>query len=126
MGAGARLTVLVVDDDPELRVVMHEVFAFHGCRVAEADDGPHALQVLSVLKPDLIILDLMMPVMSGWDVLARIHANRALVDVPVAVLSGGNIRVVPGAFRVLRKPVGVEELVGLLEVASTPPALADA
>jgi len=105
---------------------MYEVFASHGCRVAEADDGAHALQVLSVLRPDLIVLDLVMPRFTGWDVLARMRADPVLADIPVAVLSGGDVRVVAGAFRVLTKPVHVEELVGLLRVAPKPLALADA
>ena len=126
MGAAERITVLLVDDDPELRLVMHEVFAAYGCRVAEAEDGTHALEVVSLLRPDLVIMDLSMPRLTGWEVLARMRAERALAGIPVVVLSGGDTRVVPGAFRVLTKPVRVEELLGLLKVASKPAALADA
>jgi DNA-binding response OmpR family regulator len=82
--AGER--VLVVEDDLETRKILVVVLEQAGYTVASADDGEVALLQIEARRPDLIVLDMVMPGMSGWAFLRRL-AERA-VDVPVIVVSG--------------------------------------
>lgn len=77
-------TVLVVDDKKELRVMVKTYLEEEGFRVLTAKDGQEALYVARHEKPDLIILDLMMPQMGGYDFL---HAYRREASTPVIILT---------------------------------------
>jgi len=79
--------ILVVEDDAELRAVVVESLALEGYDVAEAPDGLVALDVARERHPALILLDLMMPRMSGWDFRHEQRADPALADIPVVVMS---------------------------------------
>ncbi len=115
-----RSPILVVDDDPDILDTVGEVIAAEGIPVVVAANGQSALDLLAGgLRPSLVVLDLMMPVVSGWEVLAAIRADRALADVPVVVLSASGARAPAGATCFLRKPV---ELDTLLEVIRDPRA----
>jgi CheY-like chemotaxis protein len=113
-----RVTVLVVDDDPDLRAVLSDVLADEGCRVAEAEDGAHAMQLLGVLTPDLIITDLAMPEMTGWALLHELESDPRLSRIPVAVLSAWAESTPQGVLRVLHKPVDLTNLLGLLDTVA--------
>lgn len=111
-------TLLVVDDDPDTRAVLSEFLGAHGFVVYVARDGRHALQVLSHIEPpDLILLDYLMPVMSGSHFLARKRRNPRLRPIPVVLLSAWT-RVWSAAGRdaveVLSKPVDPERLLALV------------
>ena len=77
-------TVLVVDDDLDLLNLIEFVFCRVGCQVYTALNGTTALRQFDVHQPDLIILDLIMPQMDGWEVCRRI---RELSNVPLIMLS---------------------------------------
>jgi DNA-binding response OmpR family regulator len=77
-------TILVVDDKKELRVMVKTYLEEEGFRVATANDGQEALYVARHEKPDLIILDLMMPQMGGYDFL---RAHRRESDTPIIILT---------------------------------------
>jgi len=77
-------TILVVDDKKELRVMVKTYLEQEGFRVATANDGQEALYVARREKPDLIILDLMMPQMGGYDFL---RAHRREADTPIIILT---------------------------------------
>jgi DNA-binding response OmpR family regulator len=77
-------TILVVDDKKELRVMVKTYLEEEGFRVATAGDGQEALYVARHEKPDLIILDLMMPQMGGYDFL---RAHRREADTPIIILT---------------------------------------
>lgn len=111
-----RYPVLVVDDDPDIRDTLREVIEAEGLTAVCAADGGKALDALHRgLRPSLVVLDLMMPVMSGWEVLAAIRADRTLADVPVAVVSASGVRAPPpGATCFLQKPVDLDTLIALL------------
>jgi two-component system response regulator MprA len=104
-------TVLVVDDDREIRDALTEILREEGFAVREASNGLEALESIAIDQPDLVLLDLMMPVMNGWEVLRALkRAGRAL---PVVVLSA-----VPGAQAgndFIPKPVSLDRLLLLLE-----------
>jgi CheY-like chemotaxis protein len=82
----AGLTVLVVDDAPDIRLLMHEVLRVHGFGVDEAEDGADALAVLAAGDvPAVIVLDVQMPGVDGWATLAALRADPRTVDVPVVL-----------------------------------------
>jgi CheY-like chemotaxis protein len=111
-----RSPVLVVDDDPDIRETLREVIEAEGYVVATAANGRAALaSLLDGLRPSLIVLDLMMPAMSGWDVLSAIRGDRALADIPVAVISASGGRTPPpGATHFLRKPIDLDHLLDVV------------
>ena len=79
--------VLVVEDDPVIRQVLPESLEGEGYLVREAQNGRQALDLLDGWRPDVIVLDLMMPVMDGWAFRAEQRARGLGAHVPVVVLS---------------------------------------
>lgn len=80
-------TILIVDDMLTLRQPARVTLEKAGYIVTEASNGQEALQELAQSRPDLILLDLLMPIMNGGEVLKRVRADAALDDVPVIVLT---------------------------------------
>ena len=80
-------TILVVDDELTVRSLLHDVLELEGFRVREAEDGPTALVSLHERRPDLVILDVMMPRMSGIEVLTEIRQDPELAPLPVLMLT---------------------------------------
>jgi CheY-like chemotaxis protein len=103
-----RPSVLVVDDDLAIREVVSEVLRDEGYEVTVAADGVQAMTALRrAPQPDLMLLDLMMPVMSGWEVLEQIHDDSELARVPVVVVSA---MTAPGGHEHLAKPIDLDRL----------------
>jgi CheY-like chemotaxis protein len=111
--------VLVVDDDAIFRAILCEVLKGEGCSVREANNGSEALAMVRAHVPDLILTDLMMPTMNGWDLYAELARDERFVDVPVAIISG-IARMRPLGARRLQKPVKLAELLALLEAILPP------
>jgi CheY-like chemotaxis protein len=80
--------ILIVEDDPNLRVVIRMVLERAGYEVAEARHGAEALESIGVEMPDLVIADMTMPVMTGVELIDRIHSNAATASLPIVLLSG--------------------------------------
>jgi len=78
---------LVVDDEPHIRRLIEVNLRAAGLEVATAADGVEAARQLDKLTPDLITLDLLMPRLSGWDVLRAVRSHEATLTTPVLVLS---------------------------------------
>ena len=110
---GAR--ILVVDDDTSVRTLLRRLLTTEGYEVEEAPDGPTALEKVSAVSPDLLLLDIMMPGQDGLDVLAGL---RRTSDVPVILLTAKGDeahRVLGfrfGADDYVVKPFSTAELVG--------------
>lgn len=106
-------TILVVEDDVDLRRMYRTALSFGGYRVIEATDGTHALRVLDEMPPpDVVILDLMLPTLSGLAVHAEIVNNAETKNVPIVIVTGSSLDVDHlGVACVLRKPVAPERLV---------------
>ena len=80
--------VLVVDDEPSVLDVLRRYLTKAGYEITVAPNGAAALEMVhSGPVPDLIVLDLMMPVMSGFEVLSALQANKAWSEIPVILLS---------------------------------------
>lgn len=80
--------VLVVDDFADAREMYGEYLKFCGFRVAEAQNGVEAIEKATTLKPDLILMDLSMPVVDGWEATRRLKASAATRSIPVVALTG--------------------------------------
>ncbi|MBA3530403.1 MAG: response regulator [Ardenticatenales bacterium] len=92
--ARAPARVLVVDDDPDARMVIRSILeASEGWEVLEAVDGQHGLEMLKQHQPHLMILDLMMPRMDGFEVLQRLEALPDREKIPVVVLTAKDLSV---------------------------------
>lgn len=79
--------VLVVDDQPDNIKVVQVALHFHGADVRTAQNGAQGLKILETFTPNLIILDLSMPEMTGWEMLEQLKANPQLAKIPVIALT---------------------------------------
>ena len=110
-------TVLIVDDDPTAREALVAILEGEGYELRQAKDGIRALQILEQLQPDLILLDVMMPAMDGFEVCRRIRATPPLAEVPIILLTALDDRdsflrgLESGADDFLSKPPDRRELV---------------
>ncbi|MCI0528631.1 MAG: response regulator, partial [Nitrospira sp.] len=80
-------TILVVDDDASIRELLKQVFETSGYQVKLAEDGIEAIKQVKAERPDLIVLDVMMPGVSGFDVVAMLKNDPQTVDIPIIILS---------------------------------------
>jgi len=82
-------TLTLIEDDPEMRVLLSRMLRSlsRRCRITEADDGASGLDLLRRQRPDLVLLDLLMPGADGYTVLKEIHDDAGLRDIPVVVVS---------------------------------------
>ncbi|MFE1744249.1 MASE1 domain-containing protein [Coleofasciculus sp. H7-2] len=117
---GDRRSILIVDDRWENRSVIVNLLQPLGFTVIEASNGQEGLEKADRVQPDLIITDLLMPIMNGWDFLALVRQSETLKDVPIVVSSASvydadrQKSLAAGGNDFLAKPVQVEELYRLL------------
>jgi two-component system cell cycle response regulator DivK len=83
-----RPRVLLVDDYPDAREMYTEYLEFSGFDVVEAGNGMEALQRAVESTPDIILMDLSLPVMDGWEATRRLKADRRTASIPVVALTG--------------------------------------
>jgi two-component system response regulator CpxR len=109
--------VLIVDDDPDIRETLRFVLEDAGYPVYCAENGKEALNVLAVAArpPGLILLDLMMPVMSGDELLKALKQVRALADIPVTIVTASGAPLPPLATGLLKKPVDLDALLRIVQ-----------
>ena len=109
--------ILVVDDEPDVVTLLEHTLKADGFEVVSAYDGNGALDLVSTEKPDLILLDIMMPMMSGYEVCEQIKGNPQTQHVPVLCITSAHtvdarakcLRV--GAAELVTKPFMPAELV---------------
>ena len=85
--AARRARILIVDDDANNRLLLQVMLANEGYEIVTASAGTEALDLVQQLPPDLIVLDVMMPGMDGYQVAARIKTNPATRHIPVIMLT---------------------------------------
>jgi CheY-like chemotaxis protein len=123
--------VLVVDDEPDVREATVALFEGEGYQTVAANNGRVAYDLLKTgsVRPCIIVLDLMMPVMNGWDFRAAQMCDPSLAKIPVIVLSAAGRSDVAAAAQSLRAVAGIEkpadsdELLRLVETFCRPPTL---
>ena len=115
---GRAYTVLLVDDDVDARTLLEQQLADYGCQLIAVDTGQRGIEVAVATRPDLIVLDLLMPGMDGWEVLRQLGAGEATRGIPVVLcsnLAGEQRASIAGATAILQKPVEAGALASLLE-----------
>jgi CheY-like chemotaxis protein len=116
--SGERPTVLVIDDDPAVRDLMQRFLNREGLRMIAAKNGTEGLQLAKVELPDAITLDVLMPDIDGWSVLAALKADPTLAEIPVIMITiadqkhGGYTL---GAADYLTKPIEWKRLTAILQ-----------
>jgi two-component system, cell cycle response regulator DivK len=85
---GGRPRVLLVDDYPDAREMYTAYLELSGFDVVEAGDGAEALQRAAEAAPDIILMDLSLPVMDGWEATRRLKADHRTASIPVVALTG--------------------------------------
>ena len=112
---------MIVEDDRDIREALATVFADEGMPSLTAANGEDALERLSAAgePPKLIVLDLMMPVMDGWQFAARLRQQPAWANIPIVLLSAGDDLETHarslGACAHVRKPVDLDKLLSVVE-----------
>jgi two-component system cell cycle response regulator len=125
------IIVLLVEDSAAIRALVRRMLVAGGHTVVEAARGADALALCREQQPDVVLLDVEMPGMSGWDVLAAMKADPGLRDVPVVFLTGRSdtadmvdgLRL--GAHDYLRKPCEPTELLARVQAAARVKRLQD-
>lgn len=103
-------TVLIVDDEPDIREAVSELLSEEGYEVLGAADGDEALRKARACHPSLVLLDLMMPGMNGWEFRARQKGDPELATIPVVVVSALGRAAGVDAVAYLEKPFELEAL----------------
>lgn len=121
----ARL-VLVIEDDPDQRRLLQRMLSASGWRVEAAPDGEAGLRLAAERRPDVIVLDVMMPRLNGYQACRRLKAEPATASVPIVIVTTKDqpadefwAREV-GADAFLAKPVDVQQLTELLDRLTEP------
>jgi CheY-like chemotaxis protein len=108
--------ILIVDDDPPIRNLLRQVFIRIGFTAREARDGQEAVESIEGNMPRLMMLDLMMPRMNGWQVLEHLRDNGLLERIPVVVLTAVGAHRTEGLAEfgvraILSKPFEIQDLI---------------
>jgi CheY-like chemotaxis protein len=102
--------ILVVDDEPDLRYLLRRSFERAGHEVTDAGHGEAALAAIHLSVPDLVVTDMMMPVMDGAELIRRLRADPATARIPILAATG-DAQLAGGADAVLTKPYQPQQLV---------------
>jgi len=120
LGDVEKKRVLVIDDDLPLRGMLAAALRQHGFQVLLAGDGAEGQRALTIHNPDVVLLDLAMPDVNGWDFLQRLQETGHLGRVPIIVVSA-HLHVEPkailqmGVRAILPKPFNLPELIDVIE-----------
>ena len=106
--------VLVVEDEAESRDTLRELLELEGYTVETACDGKAALEVLETIDPCVVLLDLFMPVMDGWQVIDRLRTDGRLGRMNILVITSAGHRA-PSDLPVLQKPLNLAKLISTIE-----------
>ena len=112
--------VLIVDDEPDILFTLSRMLEMSGYSVAKAASGKDCIKKLNEFTPDLVLLDIMMPEMSGWDVAAKIKDNSSWRDIPIIFLTakGDTMSIGMGGLSAqdyIVKPFNIEDLKSRIE-----------
>jgi CheY-like chemotaxis protein len=114
-------TILIVDDEFGIVDILSEVLEDEGYRVVTAANGKQGLEQVAEVRPDLVILDVMMPVLDGLEVLRRLRSDAASRDLEVIVMSAappprGQEKLLSNVSGFLRKPFDLRDLLKMVRL----------
>lgn len=122
----APLQILSIEDDPEMRGLIQLIFERLGHRVIGAKRGDFGLEFIKSLKPDVLLLDLMLPDINGWDIYRAMKSDAELSDIPVIIVSARNRaqdeargRKIEETDRYIQKPFEVPDLINAVNEVLT-------
>jgi FixJ family two-component response regulator len=107
--------VMIADDEPHVRQFLHELLSSEGYEVGVFATGADLLEAVPTFHPDVIVVDMMMPGLSGTDVLAALR--RADLTVPVILISGRPIAEPEGFFAFIKKPFNLPRVIEAVTAA---------
>ena len=87
MNPGGKYKILTVDDSKTIRMIVKKAFKPYNCELFEGENGVEGLAIAAKEQPDLIILDITMPVMTGIEMLGKLKAESTMKDIPVIMLT---------------------------------------
>ena len=105
-----RCQILVVEDSQDVSEALVLLLEQHGYRVSAASNGAEAMEMLRTQKPRLVFVDLVMPVVSGLELIETMKRDSALASIPVIAMTASVLR--PRGVSTLRKPFPVSGLLG--------------
>jgi CheY-like chemotaxis protein len=123
--------VLVADDDPGIRLLLVTFLRGRGLRLLQARDGNETLAAMRAGSADLVVLDLMMPEVSGWDVLRERAADPLLQGIPIIVVTAAGSRAVTAGlagrdvYAVIEKPFDLDRLLTAVTTCLEQPDIPD-
>ncbi len=106
--------ILVVDDEPDQRFLLRRIFERAGHEVTEAGQGAAALKAVRESAPDLVVTDMMMPVMSGVEFISCLRGDPATADIPILAASGDS-HLAGAADAVVPKPYACDHLLAVAD-----------
>jgi len=123
-----RLNVLLAEDDDDIRALYGYMLASAGYRMKAVRNGLEAFAEIQVNRPDVVVTDILMPVLSGLDLIVAIRSNDEFADLPVVVITsfGEDIREqawAAGATDVIAKPTDITRMREVIEAAVSRPRL---
>jgi two-component system response regulator ResD len=117
--------ILIADDEPQIREILRIYFEKEGFKVAEAADGKETLQQITKERPDILLLDVMMPVMDGIEVCTRVRKKYELPIIMLTAKGEDDDRILgleKGADDYITKPFNTKEVVcGSRQYCAVPP-----
>lgn len=108
--------ILVVEDHDDTREMLTILLSAHGCHVIPAENGPQAIDLADKLRPDLILMDLKLPLLDGMAVTRLVRSHPALNQVPIVIVTGLDCpqmhrdALSAGCNRILLKPIDFDQL----------------
>lgn len=114
-----RKVVLVIDDDPQIHWDVRDILEPKGYTILHAFNGEEGVMLARMHKPDVITLDVIMPLMDGWSVLMELKSEPTLADIPVilmTIVSEENLGYALGAVGYITKPIDAEELINKIKL----------
>jgi len=111
-------TILVVDDEPNIRFLLRVTLEGAGYEVVEAQHGVVALERAQESRPDLVVTDLMMPLMGGRELIERLRSDPETASIPILVLSANSGLLAGDADRAMAKPFDPETLLEHVHILS--------
>jgi DNA-binding response OmpR family regulator len=119
MRNGGDPCILIVDDDPDILQTLALCLSTEGYKILMASNGREALDVVENERPSVILLDLMMPVMNGWDFRRKQRETPAFANIPVLLMSAGaHMATVSGELNAagyVTKPVEMSDLLAVVQ-----------